>query len=155
MPSFGNLHAFGIWDFVLGDEFSLVAPSCLISFLATPLYPFLFFWHTFAACHVLSLWYQNIFLPPKPFYSGNIYIKFSFFSELSFSSPLAVVREFLCQRGSRLRCHGEGLLGAVGRNRVREWRISTPLNKKPAFCTSSFILQRSENPLLFWISLKT
>lgn len=141
----------GVWDFVLGDEFSLVAPSYLNSLLATPLHPFLFFWHTFAACHVLSLWHQNIILPPKPFYSGNIYIKFPFFSEFSFSSPLAVARE---APGWGAMGKDSKLLGAVGRNRVRENGESPPHPiKNLLFVPSSFILQRSENPLLFWISL--
>lgn len=46
------------------------------------------------------------------------------------------------------------LLGAVGRNRVRENGESPPHPiKNLLFVPSSFILQRSENPLLFWISL--
>lgn len=46
-------------------------------------------------------------------------------------------------------------VGNGEKQRVREWRISTPLIKNLLFVPLIFILQRSENPLLFWMSLKT
>lgn len=124
-----------VWDFVLGDEFSSVAPSCLNSLLATPLCPFLLTHLLLAmSCHcdtrTLSC-HQNPFI--QVILMSNFPLLWIFFLFSSCCCQGAALSEWL---QAKVPWKDWKLLGwAVGRNRVREWRTSIPPNKKTAFST--------------------